>query len=997
LALLLPLGVWAWSGTGHFVLESIGYTDGTHARAYTVAPNFRQASGSLNQANSAISSDDAADVYVNFNYSTSGKNIWVVYTTDGTAPNKGNGTPVAAAFSKYADSNSTWYATIPAQAVGTTVNYVFYISDSNLASASGRISGAEADRNLSQYETSWGEDDGDYFTYGVCGKAITVTSAADDDAGSLRRAIVNACPGATVSFSDTLAGQTITLTSGELHINKLLTVDSGSQAITVSGNTTSHVFDIGASGVVTLSHLSIVSGTNSNVVVEDGSVGGGGIHNKGTLTVQDCALSGNVSTGGGGGIYNQGALTVQDCVLSDNESADNGGGISNYEGVLTVQNSVLSGNQSGKGGGGIGNGGSGSPSGLTLRDSTLSGNSAIYGGGLFNSNNGQITVHNSTLSGNAATGTGDYDGGGAIDQGIGSVSATISNSTLVSNTAASPNQTTSGIWLEAGALTLHNSIVADNNGTNNFQQDGGTFTSQGYNLSNAWNGMTTQSTDLIGDPLLGALADNGGETRTHALLPGSPAIDAGDPASYPDTDQRGITRPQVGGCDIGAVESQGFTLTYNSGSGQSTLPGTAFANPLALTVSSSAGEPVNGGLMVFTGPASGAALSSSPLTVTISGGTASQMVTANGIGGSYVVTATTRGGLNSISYSLTNTVPEITVIGNGQVIADGDASPSTADHTDFGSVGLEQTRTRTFTISNDGSATLALTGTPAVSLSGADAFSVVAQPATSVEPSASVTFQVRFTPSVTGAQSATVTIANNDSDEAPYDFVIEGMGTTNQAPAANAGSDQSVSVGGVVTLDGSASTDPDGHTPLSYGWTQTGGPAVTLSNAAAASPTFTAPGTPTVLTFTLSVTDSFGLPALVSDAVSIIVNDVPVSGLAVTTNSPTTIGQITTFTATAQGSNLVYTWNFGDGSPVISGSSPTITHTYPAIAATYTAVVTATNGSNSQQVSFSVQIRSSEVYIYLPLVQNAYTNASGLGVAQLPTTAPADKGIARSR
>ena len=381
---------------------------------------------------------------------------------------------------------------------------------------------------------------------------------------------------------------------------------------------------------------------------------------------------------------------------------------------------------------------------------------------------------------------------------------------------------------------------------------------------------------------------------------------SGDPASCTDTDQRGVTRSQVESCDIGAFESQGFTLTYSSGSGQSTSPGTAFANPLALTVSSSAGEPVNGGQIIFTGPASGAALSSSPLTATISGGTASQMVTANGIGGSYTVTATTRGSLDTISYSLTNAVPEIAVIGNGQVIADGDASPSTANHTDFGSVGLGQTLTRTFTISNSGGAPLALTGTPAVSLSGADAFSVVAQPATSVEPSANVTFQVRFTPSVTGTQVATVTIANNDSDEAPYDFVIEGMGapmgTTNQAPAANAGSDQSVSVGAVVTLDGSASADPDGHTPLSYGWTQTGGPAVTLSNAAAVNPTFTAPGTPTVLTFTLWVTDSLWLVASAADEVVITVKDV-------------------------------------------------------------------------------------SAIVYLPLVQNAYTTASGLEVAQLPTTA----------
>jgi hypothetical protein len=122
----------------------------------------------------------------------------------------------------------------------------------------------------------------------------------------------------------------------------------------------------------------------------------------------------------------------------------------------------------------------------------------------------------------------------------------------VSNTAVSPNEARSGIWLETGALTLRNSIVANNKGANNFVSTG-TFTSQGYNLSNAWNGLSTQPTDLTGDPLLDALADNGGGTQTHALLPDSPAIDAGDAANCPATDQRGAARNDLG-CDIGAYE-----------------------------------------------------------------------------------------------------------------------------------------------------------------------------------------------------------------------------------------------------------------------------------------------------------------------------------------------------------------------------------------------------------------------------------------------------------
>ena len=272
-----------------------------------------------------------------------------------------------------------------------------------------------------------------------CIPAPVVTSNADSGPDTLRQAIAGVCPGGSITFS---GDTSITLSSGQLAINKRLTIDGGSQAVTVSGNNVTRVFDVGASGVVTLSHLSIVSGTVSS---------------------------------SGGGIHNAGALTVQDCVLSDNVSAENGGGIFNIDGVLTVQNSVLSGNQAGAGGGGIGNRGA-----LTLQDSTLSGNSASYGGGIFNADGGQMMVYNSTLSGNAATSDSPYYGGGAIDQWVssGSVSGAIINSTLVSNTAVSAH--TSGIWVEAGELTLHNSIVAHNNGANNFYQTGeGVFTSQG--------------------------------------------------------------------------------------------------------------------------------------------------------------------------------------------------------------------------------------------------------------------------------------------------------------------------------------------------------------------------------------------------------------------------------------------------------------------------------------------------------------------------------------
>jgi hypothetical protein len=128
---------------------------------------------------------------------------------------------------------------------------------------------------------------------------------------------------------------------------------------------------------------------------------------------------------------------------------------------------------------------------------------------------------------------------------------------------------------------------------------------------------------------------------------------------------------------------------------------------------------------------------------------------------------------------------EINLKGNSTSIVDGDVTPSSADHTDFGSVSAASgTVVRTFTIENTGGSTLNLTGTPMVVVSGANAadFTVSAQPAAStVAASGNITFQVTFDPSAIGTRSAVLSISNDDADENPYNFAIQGTGT-NSAP-----------------------------------------------------------------------------------------------------------------------------------------------------------------------------------------------------------------------
>ncbi|TDR24678.1 choice-of-anchor D domain-containing protein [Flavobacterium cheniae] len=130
--------------------------------------------------------------------------------------------------------------------------------------------------------------------------------------------------------------------------------------------------------------------------------------------------------------------------------------------------------------------------------------------------------------------------------------------------------------------------------------------------------------------------------------------------------------------------------------------------------------------------------------------------------------------------NFTTLIPEINLQGNTVSIVSGDATPALADHTDFGSVSTASgTIVRTFTIQNTGTAALSLTGvSPYVTISGANAadFTVTAIPSNSIAASGSTTFQVTFDPSADGLRTATISIANNDSNENPYTFAIQGNG-----------------------------------------------------------------------------------------------------------------------------------------------------------------------------------------------------------------------------
>ena len=146
------------------------------------------------------------------------------------------------------------------------------------------------------------------------------------------------------------------------------------------------------------------------------------------------------------------------------------------------------------------------------------------------------------------------------------------------------------------------------------------------------------------------------------------------------------------------------------------------------------------------------------------------------------------------------------------------------------------------------------------------------------------------------------------------------------APVAVAGNDQTTTIGSSVQLDGSLSHDTHDSLPLTYGWQQTGGTPVALSSRTAGHPAFTAPAQGTVITLTLTVTDTYGQVSA-PDPIQITVNDIGPANLVATSSSPTHLGHSTAFTATASGSNVTFTWAFGDGATT-TGSH--VSHSYAA-------------------------------------------------------------------
>lgn len=309
-----------------------------------------------------------------------------------------------------------------------------------------------------------------------------------------------------------------------------------------------------------ISSSAVVSLTLDYVTLRQNSGGnGGGLTTTGNVTIRHSQFLSNTVTGSGGALYvtTNGAVTIEQSVFQNNSSQGSGGALYVHEGTATIAHSTFSHN---RGESNLSTGGALNllSSAVTITHSAIFNNYSGSSGGGLRLADSQATISNSTISGNNSAAP-----GGGLKVEINST-LEVRNSTIAANAPV-------GVVLAESTAVFQDVIIGENEGQNCRTLLDGIIQSLGHNLVD-FNGydfyscQLDQPTDIATEEglfirTLGPLQDNGGPTLTHALMPGSTAVDAGSCSSLHVTDdQRGITRPQGAACDIGAYEGSFVTI-----------------------------------------------------------------------------------------------------------------------------------------------------------------------------------------------------------------------------------------------------------------------------------------------------------------------------------------------------------------------------------------------------------------------------------------------------
>jgi len=629
----------------------------------------------------------------------------------------------------------------------------------------------------------------DNATVTIAQNGFVVTTTNDSGSGSLRQAVANANSIAgpdTITFSDGTGGtvnftdgvqDTITLITGELPtITESVTVQGPvSPRVHISGNDASPIFRVLPAAVTVVAIF-------DRLVLRNGFSTDNGAAIKATgmsdVLLRDCAFLNNVCTFPAGAVLVQGELNVLRCEFSGN-SATHGGAIYSDSAYLTVAQSTFVNNTATVQGGAI-LANNFNPQTVEIIQSTFSGNSANSGGALYVERGNLCSIVQSTFTGNSAA-----NGGGIVP--------------------------------EIGTPVVENTILAGNTATVSGPEALGTFTSNGGNFVGVTTGATGftsdktfASTGTVLAQVIGSLADNGGPTLTHALVAGSPALNAGVTGDLPadtfdldgDTntaepipfDQRGAGFIRaIGTVDIGAVELQkSVSITAldavkaegNSGTTNFTftLSRTGDTTGDVTTTYTVGGAGVDG--TDFTGgtlPTGNATITtgntSTTVTIPVSGDTVRESnesftVTLSGPDNGYVVSgAPATGTINNDDFeadlSITKTDGVITAVPGGSVTYTITASnvgpdPATATVSDT----FPAILTANWTAVGAGGGTVAASGSGNIN------------EAVTLPVGGSVTFTV----SATIAPSATGTLSNTAT-------VSIGAGTSDPNPANNSATD----------------------------------------------------------------------------------------------------------------------------------------------------------------------------------------------------------------
>jgi CSLREA domain-containing protein len=505
--------------------------------------------------------------------------------TDNTAVNRDGGGIWASVDELTVTGCDVSHNTAGQSAGGLFVSRIGTITGSTISDNAARLDGGGISFSGSQLSVSW----------------TTIAHNTADTGGGIRSS-------ASVALNSSIVDSNSSRTGGGIYAVNLTAIGSnvinntsvsdgggiyagGTVSLTgsvVSWNRTTSSFGGSGGGIVCLTTLIL----NASSIESNSATGkGGGIFGA-NLTATGSAITNNASAERGGGVYLSGTASLAMCVISGNSTSGatgqsaSGGGIF-AEAVNATQSAIVGNKTSGIGdsGGGL-KVGAASLTNCTIAGNSTSGNGA-QGGGIVATS--QLTLTQSTLSGNSTSGQSAF-GGGAVVSGEPLIGATliISDSTITGNHANHSSASGGGLYLSNVNKSIYGSIIAGNTagGGKPDLRFAGTITlryslignSSGTSLVEAPLGSSDQNHNLIGGPVhgvidakLGPLVNNGGPTfldgsrmLTRALLPGSPAINAGDPAamagvgSTPQYDQRGAPFGRVvgGRIDMGAVESQ---------------------------------------------------------------------------------------------------------------------------------------------------------------------------------------------------------------------------------------------------------------------------------------------------------------------------------------------------------------------------------------------------------------------------------------------------------